>query len=1046
MSELEKKFYVSLSGSVSDLSENNLIDTTVTPSNLGKEVLLSNDGNFCFIASNKSIYNNATNSNGDVFVYEYNSSNRTWSLDTSFYTLAYTDLSNHEFGGGAYPANFGDSLCCSADNTLLFVGVPGYRTTNISHGAVCVFEKSNNTWSLKQTITNRDSNGDLILAHQFFGSSVACSNDGSMLFIGTNASTYSASYVCKYDLTVNTYVKDASFSIKPTLSYNSANSNFGNHLACDASGNYLVVGSDYFAKEINSSVYYTGSVHIYENQSGSWSLLKECFSDISNNRPYSGAVIANGASIGKDVTISKDASKIVISTMLNGVASGSKYGVLYHFEYNSVSQTYDYTSRVISDVYNSLSKPFGEKIQLSGSGNYLIASVLSVDVNVYYYDAETTNSVYWKQNQSSAATQDIVTDISNNSSEYSFTSVIDEFGNAVSISNDGEFIVVGAQNYRYNDPSTTSSTITGQAMILRSKMFQTISSFSDNTYGYGVEVALGATTNSSSSPSYVDPNNTANTGNTVYYFKSGTSYGTIILRGIGVNPLKVTFSEDNDYLETSKTINITGRKANQQISYTAAIDLQGYIGVGQTSGLTYLVENTDTGSTSNLQASMNISGNYVQFDPIQSEFEGISVGISTVTISQSGDTYHNAASSVILTYDVQNIWSTAYPAGYNPGYTPLETGLEFSGQNSETLVQSEPILTNISNLVDIGLGRKDVDSTSSIFSIPITDRGRLNDLRRTNFKRGDGTFNMEIKHFENETVDYLSVTLKDTSVINSFTSMLSEKKDLLNSIENPTDIFQIEKYNTDDSINYTKMTDDYVTVRIYHPHDTLVVYHIDSSENVLEVNSTNFANSSVVRETYDSNYWYVKMPFSSGIGGTSSSGSSASGFICFPSNMYVSTDQGEVQISKINSKYHTIRNKKIKGVTSIMNQEKRLVEIKQNAFGKNVPNRDLLVSVYHRIYIGEHSIEAGQFVSVLPDKVQLVRHVGLLYNVLMEDHTYMYVNNCKVETLNPTHKIAVAHEKVLWNEQYSDAFKTEFLLSFNNTLKKINYTNNSISK
>ena len=171
-------------------------------------------------------------------------------------------------------------------------------------------------------------------------------------------------------------------------------------------------------------------------------------------------------------------SKIVISTGLNGVASGSKFGVLYHFEYNSVSQTYDYKSQIISDVYNSTSKYFGEKIQLSGSGNYLIASILSVDVNVYYYDSETTtNSVYWKQNQSSAATQDIVTDISNNSSEYSFTSVIDEFGSAVSISNDGEFIVVGAKNYRYNDPTTTSSTITGQAVILRSKMFQTISSF-----------------------------------------------------------------------------------------------------------------------------------------------------------------------------------------------------------------------------------------------------------------------------------------------------------------------------------------------------------------------------------------------------------------------------------------------------------------------------------------------------------------------------------------------------------------------------------------
>lgn len=153
--------------------------------------------------------------------------------------------------------------------------------------------------------------------------------------------------------------------------------------------------------------------------------------------------------------------------------------------------------------------------------------------------------------------------------------------------------------------------------------------------------------------------------------------------------------------------------------------------------------------------------------------------------------------------------------------------------------------------------------------------------------------------------------------------------------------------------------------------------------------------------------------------------------------MCVLTDQGEVQISKINPKYHTIRNNRIKGITNITNKEKRLVKIKQNAFGKNIPNRDLLVSVYHRICIANKYIEAGQLVNLMPENICLIRHTGLLYNVLMEKHSYMYVNNCKVETLNPQHKIAIVHEQVLWNDKYSDSFKAEFLLSFNKTLDKI---------
>ena len=86
-------------------------------------------------------------------------------------------------------------------------------------------------------------------------------------------------------------------------------------------------------------------------------------------------------------------------------------------------------------------------------------------------------------------------------------------------------------------------------------------------------------------------------------------------------------------------------------------------------------------------------------------------------------------------------------------------------------------------------------------------------------------------------------------------------------------------------------------------------------------------------------------------------------------------------------------------------------------------------------------IQSKEFVNVL-DKVTLVPYNGeVLYNVLLNEHEKMQVNNLIVETLHPRHKVALLycvlnetnvshHHKLItifneWDRQYRKSMKSK---------------------
>jgi hypothetical protein len=144
--------------------------------------------------------------------------------------------------------------------------------------------------------------------------------------------------------------------------------------------------------------------------------------------------------------------------------------------------------------------------------------------------------------------------------------------------------------------------------------------------------------------------------------------------------------------------------------------------------------------------------------------------------------------------------------------------------------------------------------------------------------------------------------------------------------------------------------------------------------------------------------------------------------ICFPAHTPILTDQGLIDINKINPKVNTINSNKIIAITKTISCEDNLVCFEKDSLGLNYPNKRTIMTNDHKILFKGKMIEAkcfldcfkthngnlkNSFNSIIP-----VKYNGeILYNVLMKDHNTMNVNNLIVETLNPNHIIAQLYTK-----------------------------------
>jgi hypothetical protein len=128
--------------------------------------------------------------------------------------------------------------------------------------------------------------------------------------------------------------------------------------------------------------------------------------------------------------------------------------------------------------------------------------------------------------------------------------------------------------------------------------------------------------------------------------------------------------------------------------------------------------------------------------------------------------------------------------------------------------------------------------------------------------------------------------------------------------------------------------------------------------------------------------------------------------ICLPSGSPIVTDQGIVEINKIDKLKHTINRKGIVAVTQTITPEKTLICFEKHSLAINCPKERTIMTQGHEVLYKGKLVQAKDFLGRL-NGVHTVPYDGkILYNVLQESHGLMTVNNMTVETLNPKNKIA----------------------------------------
>jgi uncharacterized delta-60 repeat protein len=148
--------------------------------------------------------------------------------------------------------------------------------------------------------------------------------------------------------------------------------------------------------------------------------------------------------------------------------------------------------------------------------------------------------------------------------------------------------------------------------------------------------------------------------------------------------------------------------------------------------------------------------------------------------------------------------------------------------------------------------------------------------------------------------------------------------------------------------------------------------------------------------------------------------------ICFPAGTPVLTDQGYIEIDKIEPSSNTINGRPIIAVTKTISPSNKLVCFEKSSLGYNIPNRTTYVSTEHCIVYKNKLIEAHKFVN-RKRRVYYIKYNGkYLYNILMNRHYSMIVNNIKVETLNPKNIIAK-----LYTNGYNADYKIELINRIN---------------
>jgi len=168
--------------------------------------------------------------------------------------------------------------------------------------------------------------------------------------------------------------------------------------------------------------------------------------------------------------------------------------------------------------------------------------------------------------------------------------------------------------------------------------------------------------------------------------------------------------------------------------------------------------------------------------------------------------------------------------------------------------------------------------------------------------------------------------------------------------------------------------------------------------------------------------------------------------ICFPAKTPILTNYGNINIEKIDPNIHTIRNKKIVAITKTITQDKYLICFEKDSLGSNIPSQKTIISKDHLIFNKVKMVKAKNLL-YLSENIRKIKYTGeVLYNILLENHDKMMVNNMICETLHPDNVIAQLYRALpnLNEEQQQELIKqtNKWIKHNTNTPSKVSHTLN----
>lgn len=160
--------------------------------------------------------------------------------------------------------------------------------------------------------------------------------------------------------------------------------------------------------------------------------------------------------------------------------------------------------------------------------------------------------------------------------------------------------------------------------------------------------------------------------------------------------------------------------------------------------------------------------------------------------------------------------------------------------------------------------------------------------------------------------------------------------------------------------------------------------------------------SSVRVDSYRGEVYYYSLSSSSGSGSTAA--------ICYLGDTIVHTDQGLVKAEDLyrtfKKKQYTISQQPVQRVTRTRNEDTEMVLIQKNCFGKNIPNQDTIFTKQHKIMVPtSQTLVKCKHIARNPKyaKASIVnrKRKDIVYNILVNKHSIVRLNNLVSETLNP---------------------------------------------